>query len=304
MFLDNISSFEINYIYNYTASGIKKSTKFGAKMETGEKTKKYVHGYSTVENQRLQDQAQTLAELLHNDSLYEPGSIVLEAGCGVGCQTLTIAKQNPHCHFVSVDISEQSVAKAKERIKDSGLKNVNVMHGDIFNLPFEAKKFDHILLCFVLEHLPEPDKALEKLMVVLRPGGTITAIEGDHGSTFFHPHSEDAQRAISCLVELQSKAGGNANIGRELHPLFSGSGLGNIKVSPRMVYVDPSKPELVEGFTKKTFTAMVEGVREDAINSGIITADEFDRGIADLYKTAEQDGVFCYTFFKARGSKR
>jgi len=66
-----------------------------------------------------------------------------------------------------------------------------------------------------------------------------------------------------------------------------------------MVYVDASKPELVEGFTKKTFAAMIEGVRSLALQSDLIGEADFDRGIADLYRTAEADGVFCYTFFKA-----
>jgi hypothetical protein len=66
-----------------------------------------------------------------------------------------------------------------------------------------------------------------------------------------------------------------------------------------MVYVDAGKPEWVDGFTKKTFTAMIEGVRRAALSSGMIDAATFDRGIADLYRTAEKDGVFCYTFFKA-----
>ena len=70
-----------------------------------------------------------------------------------------------------------------------------------------------------------------------------------------------------------------------------------------MVYVDSSKPELVEGFTRKTFTAMIEGVREAAIGSGIIEKHVFEKGIADLYRTTEPDGVFCYTFFKAIGIK-
>jgi len=56
---------------------------------------------------------------------------------------------------------------------------------------------------------------------------------------------------------------------------------------------------MVDGFTKKTFTAMVEGVREAAIAEGLATAEAFDRGVADLYRTAEADGTFCYTFFKA-----
>jgi hypothetical protein len=70
-----------------------------------------------------------------------------------------------------------------------------------------------------------------------------------------------------------------------------------------MVYVDPSKPELVEGFTKKTFTAMTEGVRESALQAGIIEPHDFDQGIKDLYRTAEAEGVFCYTFFKAIGTR-
>jgi hypothetical protein len=70
-----------------------------------------------------------------------------------------------------------------------------------------------------------------------------------------------------------------------------------------MVYVDSSKPELVEGFTKKTFTAMTEGVREAAIKAGIIEEQVFEQGIRGLYRTAEADGVFCYTFFKAIGNK-
>ncbi|MEU6235421.1 methyltransferase type 11, partial [Kitasatospora sp. NPDC047058] len=48
----------------------------------------YVHGYSTTEAQRLGDQANTLAELLHGGTAYPAGSRVLEAGCGVGAQTV------------------------------------------------------------------------------------------------------------------------------------------------------------------------------------------------------------------------
>ena len=70
-----------------------------------------------------------------------------------------------------------------------------------------------------------------------------------------------------------------------------------------MVYVDSSKPGLVDGFTKKTFTAMIEGVRRPALEAGLSTAADFDQGVADLYRTAEEDGVFCYTFFKARAVK-
>jgi SAM-dependent methyltransferase len=259
----------------------------------------YVHGYDVRENVRLQDQATTLVELLHSDTAYPAGSTVLEAGCGVGAQTVTLARNSPQARITSIDIAETSLVQARRAVQAAGIGDVTFRQADIFNLPFAEASFDHVFVCFVLEHVPRPVEALRALMRVLKPGGSMTVIEGDHGSAYFHPDSEYARRAIACQVELQAKAGGNALIGRELFPLLDAAGLCSVRVSPRMVYVDGSKPQLIDGFTRKTFTAMIEGVREPAIEAGIMGAADFDRGIADLYRTAQADGTFCYTFFKA-----
>ncbi|MDO9515050.1 MAG: methyltransferase domain-containing protein [Syntrophales bacterium] len=263
-----------------------------------------MHGYDQSENIRLQDQASTLVELLHSDTLYPAGSHVLEAGCGVGAQTITLARNSPDAHITSVDISEPSLAEARGKIEGAGFTNVTFRQGDIFNLPFEPESFDHIFICFVLEHLARPGEALNCLKNLLKVGGTITVIEGDHGSTYFYPDCEAAHKAIECQVKLQKRAGGNANIGRELYPLLTAVGFTSIHVSPRMVYVDSSKPRLVEGFTKNTFTAMIEGVRESSIEAGLIDGKTFDEGINGLYRTTQPDGVFCYTFFKAVAIKQ
>lgn len=260
---------------------------------------KYVHGYDPRENIRLQDQASTLVELLHSDTSYPAGSRVLEAGCGVGAQTITLARNSPYANITSIDISESSLAEAKKKVEGAGFTNVTFRQGDIFNLPFEAESFDHIFVCFVLEHLAQPVEALNCLKSLLKIGGTITVIEGDHGSTYFYPDSKAAYKAIQCQVELQRRAGGNANIGRELYPLLNQANFSDIQVSPRMVYVDSSRPQLVEGFTKNTFTAMIEGVRDSSIEAGLLDVETFDAGVKALYRTTEADGVFCYTFFKA-----
>ncbi|HSA89879.1 MAG TPA: methyltransferase domain-containing protein [Burkholderiales bacterium] len=261
----------------------------------------YVHGYDPRANLRLQDQADALVELLHSDTAYPDGSSVLEAGCGVGAQTVTLARHSPGARIVSVDIAAASLAAARARVEAAGLANVTFRQADLFALPFEPASFDHVFVCFVLEHLSRPLEALERLKALLRPGGTMTVIEGDHGSTYFHPDSQAAYDAIGCQVELQRAAGGNANIGRELYPLLRRARLRNVRVSPRMVYVDSSRPRLVEGFTRRTFTAMIEGVRSRAIDAGMISPQRFDEGIRALYRTAEADGVFCYTFFKGVG---
>ena len=263
----------------------------------------YVHGYDPREAIRLQDQAATLAQLLHLDIAYPAGQTVLEAGCGVGAQTVTLSQNSPGALISSIDVSETSLAQARRAVQAAGLANVTLQQADIFDLPFEPESFDHVFVCFVLEHLARPAEALKSLKRVLKRGGNITVIEGDHGSTYFHPDSEYAQRAIRCLIQLQASAGGDALIGRALYPLLRDTGFDDVRISPRMVYVDSSKPDLVEGFTKKTFAAMVEGVRKRAIQNGLISEPDFDRGVKDLYRTTEIDGVFCYTFFKAVGKK-
>jgi SAM-dependent methyltransferase len=265
--------------------------------------KKYVHGYSKRESDRLSDQAETLTGLLHHDTRYPAGSRVLEAGCGTGAQTVILARNSPDAQITSVDISEASLDQAKTRVTQKGITNVTFEAGDIFNLGYDPGSFDHIFLCFVLEHLAEPRRALEGLRPLLKEGGTITVIEGDHGSAFFHPDSLYARRAIGCLVDLQREMGGNALVGRELYPLVTGAGFRDVHVSPRMVYVDASRPDLVEGFTKLTFIAMVEGIGNDAVGRGMMSREDWERGIGDLSRTCEPDGVFCYTFFKATGRK-
>ncbi|MCR3884451.1 methyltransferase domain-containing protein [Methanotrichaceae archaeon M04Ac] len=263
----------------------------------------YVHGYHPRESTRLQDQAATLVDLLHSDTSYPPGSLVLEAGCGVGAQTLPLAKNSPGAKIIALEISRPSAAEARGRAAAAGIGNVRVLQGDIFSLPFRKGTFDHLFVCFVLEHLPRPVEALSILKEFIKPGGTVTAIEGDHGSAYFYPDSPAAHRAIDCQVTLQERAGGNAMIGRELYPLLVRAGFAEVSVSPRMVYADGSRPAMADGFTRRTFAAMIEGVRDSALAAGLMEEQEFDSGVSDLYRTAEEDGVFCYTFFKATGKK-
>lgn len=263
----------------------------------------YVHGYQSRENERLQDQAGALVELLHADTAYSAGSSVLEVGCGIGAQTSILAQRSPDARFTSIDVSAESIAKAKEKIDAAGLTNVKFEQADIFALPYSPESFDHVFVCFVLEHLSRPREALAMLKRMLRRGRTITVIEGDHASTFFYSDNVAAHAAIESLVKVQEQAGGNALIGRQLYPLVVEAGFDDVQVSPRMVYVDGTRPDLADRITRKTFTAMVEGVRESVIAAGVLDPQRFDEGVAALYRAADPDGVFCYTFFKAVARK-
>lgn len=260
----------------------------------------YVHGYSGQEAKRLGDQADTLAALLHAGTAYPAGSRVLEVGCGVGAQTVHLVAGNPGARIVAVDHSAASLAQARERVHGQAPgAAVEWCRADLFDLPFPDASFDHVFVCFVLEHLRAPQRALAGLRRVLRPGGTLTVIEGDHGSAFFHPDGAAARAAIGHLVSLQAAGGGNALLGRALQPLLTAAGYAGITVHPRTVYADATRPHLMAGFTRNTFIPMVAAVRDEALTSGLTTAADWDRGLTELHRTAEPGGTFHYTFFKA-----
>jgi DNA-binding transcriptional MerR regulator/ubiquinone/menaquinone biosynthesis C-methylase UbiE len=264
----------------------------------------YVHGYRATEATRLRDQAATLADLLHDGVAFDDGAHVLEAGCGVGAQTVVLAARSPGARFTAIDLADGQVAAARARVAAAGLADrVDLRAGDVHAPPLPDGSVDHAVVFFLLEHLPAPGEALAALRRVVRPGGTITVVEGDHDSTSFHPDSADARAVIACQEVLQRRAGGDPSIGRRLHPLLTAAGFDDVAVVPRTVHAHAGRPDLAENFTRRTFTAMVAGVREPAVAAGLITPERFDAGVRDLLRTGEPDGTFSYTFFRATGTR-
>ena len=264
----------------------------------------YVHGYSNPETKRLRDQSFILSDLLHHDTRYAPGERVLEAGCGVGAQTVHLLEGSPEISLTSLDLSLDSLRLAQVTLRDTKGPLPGFLQADLYRLPFGRGVFDHVFVCFVLEHLPDPVGALRQLKAVLKPGGTITVIEGDHGSCFFHPRSEEAWHVWNCLIEAQARLGGDSLIGRRLYPLLTEAGFADPRVSPRFVYADAGRPQWVEYFTVKTIIAMVDGVRDKALAMGLSDPARWERGIQALWQAATPpEGVFCYTFFKGVARK-
>ena len=291
-------------IYAYGAALFEEEAQLATKLKgLRRKADANVHGYSGFETDRLNDQARSIAEFIHYDSVWEEGSVVLEVGCGVGAQTKILARQNPGCRFLAIDRSERSILAAKADRELKTLRNAEFVHLDAFGLERLGRPFDHVFVCFVLEHLNDPLQLLKLLYAYLPPGGTITVVEGDHGSAYFHPETEAAVRAVAAQVGYQRENGGNANIGRQLQPLLVRSGFTEAKVSPRAIYVDDNNPTLKENFILKTFTAMIEGMKDPIVAAGVAKERTMVEGIRDLKRTNYPGGTFSYTFFKGTAKK-
>jgi SAM-dependent methyltransferase len=109
------------------------------------------------------------------------GSIVLDAGCGVGDHTLRIARRGYRC--VGVDISRHILAQARVRVAREGLDSrVQLLCLALEDLPFPPDTFDAIHCRGVLMHVPDWQKALSNLCRVLKRGGRIAILEDNDRS--------------------------------------------------------------------------------------------------------------------------
>lgn len=101
-----------------------------------------------------------------------------------------------------------------------------------------------------------------------RPQGNVLG-HGYHwgGCTFTPCASEAAARSVS------------AN-----HP--------TLRAGARSLDTDQTRPAFIDGFTRNTLPAMIESVRGDALTAGLTTRTDWDRGVANLRRTADGGGTF------------
>lgn len=264
----------------------------------------YVHGYTVRETQRLYEQAEILEDILHAGTGYRPGDAVLEAGCGVGAQTRLLVKRSHETVFTCIDISENSLAAARRLKTQPGFEQVTFQQENIHELRFAGETFDHVFVCFVLEHLDDPVAALVELKRVLKPAGTLTVIEGDHGSCFWYPQTPDSVAAWNALVAAQQSIGHDPNIGRRLTPLLTKAGFDIQRCEPAWLYADRRTPGLRDGMVDHIIVPMVQSAEDQILKDDRVPPESYRRGIADLSRVDEiDDGTFFYTWFKALAVK-
>jgi ubiquinone/menaquinone biosynthesis C-methylase UbiE len=259
----------------------------------------YVHGYTDRETRRLQEQSLILEELLHGGTVYSAGSKVLEVGCGVGAQTLILLRRHPGIQLTSIDISEESLDRARASVNAAGYEHVLFRREDIMDHSLEPGSFDHLFVCFLLEHLGDPAGALVKMGALLKEGGTLTVIEGDHGSGCWTPETEASRAAWEGLVESQRMLGHDPCIGRRLYPLLKEVGFKEIRVEPRAAYADQSSPDLLDGAVNQIITPMVFSAREHVLKHQLVDPSTWKQGLEDLSGISfREDGTFFYSWFK------
>lgn len=124
----------------------------------------------TYDQQSGEEYAQAYEKTVSNTLKYLTGEArVLEFACGTGITTVAIA---PHVSFVrAIDISDEMVGKAREKIQALGLSNVELSQTDLFDPCLEEGSFDAVTAFNVLLYVENRAQVLERIRSLLKPGG-------------------------------------------------------------------------------------------------------------------------------------
>lgn len=124
----------------------------------------------TYDQQSGEEYAQAYEKTVSNTLKYLTGEDrVLEFACGTGITTVAIA---PHVSFVrAIDISDEMVGKAREKIQALGLSNVELSQTDLFDPCLEEGNFDAVTAFNVLLYVENRAEVLARIRSLLKPGG-------------------------------------------------------------------------------------------------------------------------------------
>ena len=106
-----------------------------------------------------------------------PASSVLDLGCGNG-NVICLLKKHVNARYYGLDLSEKMIEEAGKRLGG----DVELTVGDAEKLPYEDNSFDVVICNASFHHYPSPEKAVNEIRRVLKPGGTL--ILGDPTAPF------------------------------------------------------------------------------------------------------------------------
>jgi 2-polyprenyl-3-methyl-5-hydroxy-6-metoxy-1,4-benzoquinol methylase len=167
----------------------------------------YVHGYATPEQERLVEQAEHWRHRLIRDGTeLEPGTRLLEVGCGVGAVLAVFGQEYPHVELFGVDIEQKQLDFARGHLERAGVE-ATLRQADALALPFTDASFDHVWMMWFLEHVADPLSVLREASRVLVPRGRITAIEVDYSTCRAEPSTPALEALIRTMVQGMESSG-------------------------------------------------------------------------------------------------
>ena len=184
----------------------------------------YLLGSTDAEHQRLIRQSEILnpfTERLFHDAGLGPGQRVLDIGSGLGDVSMLAARLvGTNGAVVGVDRDASIIAKAKVRVTDAGLRNVEFVESELGQIRIR-EPFDAIVGRLILEFLPDPNAIVKSLTRLLRPGGVLAIQDACWGPFLQITANLPLRSKCAALIyHAFQRSGANMNMEQVLYRAF------------------------------------------------------------------------------------
>ncbi|MFA9556142.1 demethylmenaquinone methyltransferase [Evansella sp. AB-rgal1] len=113
------------------------------------------------------------------------GAVALDVCCGTADWTIALANSvGNNGKVYGLDFSKNMLSVGHKKVKELNLSQVELIHGNAMDLPFEDNMFDYVTIGFGLRNVPNYLTALEEMQRVIKPGGLVVCLETSQPTLF------------------------------------------------------------------------------------------------------------------------
>lgn len=115
----------------------------------------------------------------------QPGSKALDVCCGTGDWSIALSEAvGESGKVVGLDFSKNMLKIGEEKVKEQGIKNIELVHGNAMELPYPDSSFDYVTIGFGLRNVPDYMQVLKEMHRVVKPGGIAVCLETSQPTMF------------------------------------------------------------------------------------------------------------------------